>query len=437
MDNLVLDAQYVLNSLSSLISSKVDPHSIEIDTNVPRLSKAELAALVRKSKLLQRLIYSYGKSAYSNDFHLNIEAGSFDNDNLKNYLDSIPVYTEVCRDHVYDYGILSALRFADGLARKFGTAYIVVGYNDGLDLKEPLNTRRVKGIDWFYVYESERLIPLYYHKSYSTKGGSFKTPGGTEIHESRVYTLPGIEIDNYEDFVNNTYRHDSILTGLIEAICYWKISLQSVSDMIESASIYAMGIADLGTKIRQDNETKSVYNSSYIQSRGALLARSKSVSKLWMFDMNNESLDSIERSFIGIDANIEKLKDFFASNCDMPRFKLFNEFGTSGFSTSIDAARILNFEWQTLTNEYAKEKWLPFIDQVLTNISATFNIPEAYQSRDIIFHFGLKYNDIEKIEIANSIMDYYIKLLDREIISVEEVKTSLQNTEFYHIAENF
>jgi hypothetical protein len=421
------DAKYELVQLAALFSGKVKTQEIGIDSRVPKLTCREISGLIRKSGILSRICSIYPESVYSNDYKFNIP--DYNNQGLKEYLDAIPVYTEFS-SNIKCRGIYSAFRLADILARQYGTAYIVFGFKDNENLDAPLNFGQIEGIEFLYVYEQDRF-------SYGVDDYAY-TSQGIRVHHSRVLEVPGIEILSYESYLYNGYHHDSVITSLLESFSIFSASLKNTSSLLESTSMLTLGIKGLGLKMQQDKDSGTTTNQSAIQARANYLSQHKSISEMWIYDLDKEVLGTLERNLANLTDVLAEMKGFLAANVDIPRWKLLSEFGsTSGLSNNIESARMLNFEWLCQVHKYAKSKWSFYIDFILYNLvrSPSFSIPETYNNKQIIFPFGLKMSDTENIEFGLKLTEYYQKLLDLGVRTEDDLKEIFKDNDFSFVLE--
>lgn len=438
---LQTDSKYLINVFASLLSEKLQTsETININIFSPRLTPEELSNLSRTNGIINNAIYEFPRSACNAWFDLNFsgetKAKPLD---ILDYLMKIPYYTTL-RKNVYGYGARLAFTHASGLARKFGSAYIVLGVADGLDLSEPININKIQSIDWMFVYHCHELLytsdsNAEYYQVYKSDRNLEELNNSLKIHPSRVLEFYGNRLDTYDELIHSQYQHDSVVNVMFDAFVQWSVGSKAVAEMLKSANFYAMGIQDLSDFVRQDIDSDTTTNQEYIKLRAQSVKDGISATNLLVYDLLQEKIENVARNFAGTKESVDTLKDMLASVCRMPRFKLFNEMNNGGgLSTSLEAARVLNFQWSKAVKEWEIENWLQPIQKLceLTMLSKSVYgaVIDGFSERSIIFPIQLDLTELEQIEVEKLAAERAKILLDLNVISPLEIRKQYENSIF-------
>ena len=442
------DNKYLLNMFSSIEASNFDTKEINIDTYSVKLSKSELSALVRKNGVLRRAVYEYPRTAAATWIHLNYgKATTEDPGDVLTYLRNIPWFITAMTS-VANYGVRSAFEYASGLARKFGSAHIVLGVSDGLELSEPLDPSRMQSIDFMKVYDCWEL-PYIGGIDLAPLNGKLNPDNnkvrdyfnyyGVKIHPSRVLSFYGNKLDSQEEIVSSQYQHDSVIIAMFEAFNNWLVGNQAVSVLLQTSSMYSFGIDDLGNLIRQDIEQESTKNQEALSLRARSLKRGMNVSGLLLFDKTLEELSAVNRSLAGTKDSLDALKDFLASCTDLPRSILFNEIGGGGgLASTVQSAQILDFNWSKSVSFWARDNWLQPLDRMIKLAMQTRDlygtVLDAYTEDSVVFPVSLQLSEKEQMELEKLAAER-AKILseiqtDEGVLTREEIRSQYLSAVF-------
>lgn len=161
---------------------------------------------------------------------------------------------------------------AFAMERALGGAAVLLGVDDGQELRRPLKLERVAGIDWLTLLEPMEIEPArYYEDPKSKKYGepeyyqlrTYQTPGtgigpiegrsappneNQLIHESRLIVFNGIRVSRYSDQVRRDVHQfwgDSILVRLAEILRDFNIAWQSAGIIVTDFSQAVFKIENL------------------------------------------------------------------------------------------------------------------------------------------------------------------------------------------------
>ena len=438
------DSRYLMNVFSSVNNVNFDPQAIDINTRFEKLVKSELSSLVRKNGVLNRAVYDYPKTASSSWVKLNFGKETKENpDDVLTYLRNIPWYV-TSKPSITDYGVRSAFKYASGLARKFGSAHIVLGVSDGQDISEPIDTNRIQSIDFMKVYDCWELpyVGAFGTTNYS---GSLDPKSvvtndhflyfGVRIHPSRVLTFYGNRLDTVEEIVGSQYQHDSIIMNMFECFNNWLDGNKATLQLLLSSSVFGLGIDDLGERIRADIEQDSTVNQQALTLRATSFKSGLNVSKLALFDKTMEELITVNRSLAGTKDALESLKDAFGACSDMPRHRLFNEINAGGgMASSVGSTQILDFNWAKCVSGWAYDNWLQPLDMIIKLGMQTRDlygtVLTAYTENSIDFPISMKLSETDQMALEKLSAEKNKILFDMEALTKEEIRQQYLSARF-------
>ena len=437
------DSRYLMNVFSSVNNPNFDSQLVEISLESNKFVKRELSELVRKNGVLHRAVYEYPRTAASNWVKLNYGKATKENpEDVLTYLKNIPWYISSYPSPV-DKGVRSAFKYASGLARKFGSARIVLGVSDGNDLSEPIEPNKIQSIDFMKVYDCWELPYVNGFVSTSINNVDPKyIPAndyylffGVKIHPSRVINFYGNRLDTVEEIVRSFYQHDSVIMPMFECFNNWLDGNKATLQLLLSSSVFALGIEDLGERIRADIEQDSTVNQDALKLRATSFKSGLNVSKLALFDKTMESLETVNRNLGGAKDALESLKDAFGACSDMPRWKLFNEINAGGgLASSVGSTQILDFNWAKCVSDWAFDNWLNPLDTIIQLAMQTRDlygtVIDAYTENSIEFPISLKLSEAQQMELEKLSAEKNKILFDMGVLTVEELRSQYLSARF-------
>lgn len=428
------DSRYLLSLFASMINDKMATgETISINTGNFSLSKLDLGNLTRKSGLLQRLVYDYPRTAATTwiklDFAQGVKSANRAKDIL-NYLRNIPYYTSVSGNEVAGKGLRNAFAYASGLSRKLGSARIIILVDDYEDLSQPINFNRIDEIVALKIYDCYECSrgpdddkEIYYQIS------GLDTQ---KIHFSRVLNFYGNRLDTIEEYHLSGLKHDSVVYSAFEAFCTWLTGGKSIADMLKSANIYKLGIKDLGENIRNDLVSNSNDYGNFLLNRMMAIKQNININSLLSYDLEDELVDTVARNLSGTKESLDSLENLLVANCDMPRWRLLNQFGTGGMASSIEAARILQYNWALLVSEWSYMHWLEPLTYMIELVMYCLygKILPEFTEESIIFPIQLKLDDFEQMNLEKLAAERNEILIRNKIITNLEARISYEGARF-------
>jgi hypothetical protein len=389
---------------------------------------------IRNNGVLRRAVELYPNEAFSGgyDISLNVENKSIDLDEIKNYLEAVPVYVNWMKSPL-KYSIFSAFKHCSKLARMYGGSFLILGLRDNQEMDQPMKTTSMKGLDWVKIYdpyeveiyEKEDGI-TYLRTLYNTNSESIF------IHPDRYISFAEFECLSDVEFANTRRLGNSVLQLLDMSFENWKDCYNDVYHLLKSSNFWTLGIKELKQSLEQDllNGTKNT--EKYITNRSAAIKSGIDIYSLLNYDMDNEVLMNVNRSLQGIKDSVEALTDVFCSNVDIPRDRLLNSLTTGGLATTVNAARILDFNWCCMLQKWTYNNWKDPLDRVLSVVFNIFygKIPDGYTKKSITFPFQYVTTAEEQAGLQSTYADIAVKLIGQNVLSADEVREQYRHEQF-------
>jgi phage-related protein (TIGR01555 family) len=164
--------------------------------------------------------------------------------------------------------VAALIREAMHYENAYGGSALLIGANDyTTDLRQPLDLRKVKSLDYLTPLEGRELIPLYYYNDPRAPKfgqpavyqlvpyivGAPVDPGSygprvTQIHESRLLVFPGRRVSRRIMISSGTFGWgDSVLTRVIRALRAYDTGNQNAEVLLQdfAQAVYKVkGLAD-------------------------------------------------------------------------------------------------------------------------------------------------------------------------------------------------
>lgn len=324
-----------------------------------------------------------------------------------------------------------ALRNAFGSAHKwarlYGTAFILLVIDDGLNPSQPVQLDRIKKgslkhikvIDRHRVSNSE-VVPI--QDPLNPKFGfpDFYRINETSvrIHHTRLIRFDGTELP-FDEFRRNNYNSDSVIERLYGPLLNHAIAADSAAAMIFETNVDIVKIRGLMDYIQ------TAEGESLIRKRFALASSMKSFNNMLLLD-EQETFETKSNTFAGLPDLLDRFAQYLSSASDIPATRLLGQ-NASGLSATGEG---------DLKNYY----------DMIRSLQVSDYRPKLKQFDDILIrHLGLNPDDDYKFEF-NSLFQMTDKekseihlsraqrdqiYLDNDIVTPKMVLKDLQQTDTY------
>lgn len=311
------------NALTGLGMSTMDKRMSARFVAGTNYSYQELIELWRADDLAARAIEAPPADAFRQGYEIVIgDEGKYEK--LKEDLES----------KIEELDIDSIVERAFAMERALGGAAILLGVEDGKELKEELKLDRVRGIEWLTLLEPCELEPAeYYEDPKSSKYGEPKyfrlsmyqlpgtgmvpvegrspPPNQLLIHESRLIIFKGIQISKYQMSTRdvNKFWGDSILVRIAEILRDFNTAWQSAGIIVSDFSQSVYSIENLMQLVAKSPDK--------LQARMRALEMGRSTARAVVID-TKEKFDRQTTSVAGLGDLLHQLSLRLAAAIDMP-----------------------------------------------------------------------------------------------------------------------
>jgi len=338
-----------------------------------------------------------------------------------------PSTVEILEIAEADLALRSAFGSAHKWARLYGTAFILLVIDDGLNPSQPVQLDRIKKgslkhikvIDRHRVSNSE-VVPI--QDPLNPKFGfpDFYRINETSvrIHHTRLIRFDGTELP-FDEFRRNNYNSDSVIERLYGPLLNHAIAADSAAAMIFETNVDIVKIRGLMDYIQ------TAEGESLIRKRFALASSMKSFNNMLLLD-EQETFETKSNTFAGLPDLLDRFAQYLSSASDIPATRLLGQ-NASGLSATGEG---------DLKNYY----------DMIRSLQVSDYRPKLKQFDDILIrHLGLNPDDDYKFEF-NSLFQMTDKekseihlsraqrdqiYLDNDIVTPKMVLKDLQQTDTY------
>lgn len=230
--------------------------------------------------------------------------------------------------HLASLGTDAVLKEAMCYERAGGGGAVLIGANDyTIDLREPLDLKRVRSLDWLTPLEARELSPLYwYNNPRAPKFGQPAiyqltpymigapidgyTPQTTQIHESRLLIFPGIRVSRRLLNSGTFGWGDCVFTRVKNALRNFNMSQQSAAVLLSdfSQAIYKIkGLADV-----LGNDPMAA-----LKERMLAVELMRSICRAIIVD-GDEDFERKSTTMTGFPETMDRIAQYLAAAADMP-----------------------------------------------------------------------------------------------------------------------
>jgi len=327
-----------------------------------------------------------------------------------------PSTVEILEIAEADLALRSAFGSAHKWARLYGTAFILLVIDDGLNPSQPVQLDRIKKgslkhikvIDRHRVSNSE-VVPI--QDPLNPKFGfpDFYRINETSvrIHHTRLIRFDGTELP-FDEFRRNNYNSDSVIERLYGPLLNHAIAADSAAAMIFETNVDIVKIRGLMDYIQ------TAEGESLIRKRFALASSMKSFNNMLLLD-EQETFETKSNTFAGLPDLLDRFAQYLSSASDIPATRLLGQ-NASGLSATGEG---------DLKNYY----------DMIRSLQVSDYRPKLKQFDDILIrHLGLNADDDYKFEF-NSLFQMTDQrdqiYLDNDIVTPKMVLKDLQQTDTY------
>lgn len=224
-------------------------------------------------------------------------------------------------------GITKKIKLSAIWGRLYGGGCILIGALDGRKPSEPLNINNITSITSLTVLDrwklkvdqlySDPFKPKYGEPEFYSIANSIDVKNwNTKIHESRIIRFDGAILSE-NDYKNNQYWHDSILTNIDTFLKSFGISLQTGAMLFQdfiTKKLKIKGLKSMMAAGRTDAvDTRIQYAISNMMNNGIVLVD------------EDEEFDKVQTPIAGLPEMLNLFIELAAAASDIPRARLFGQ----------------------------------------------------------------------------------------------------------------
>ena len=215
-------------------------------------------------------------------------------------------------------------------ARLYGGSGVYVSVDDGLDPNEPLNLNRIVRVNSLTVLHRWELQRNELNDDINSPNfglpETYTISGRTssdmqEIHHTRIIRFDGAPLSEQE-FKNNDYWNDSVLTVLQDILRDYNGAYAGVSHAMHDFDVSILKLKDLADIVGSDDD-------DLITRRLKLMNLAKSVLGTIIIDADDEDFETMSRQFTNVDKVLEKMDQRLVMAMRMPHTVVLGQ-GSTG-----------------------------------------------------------------------------------------------------------
>lgn len=396
-----------------------DPFSHWEISGSPVFSTMELEELYRSSNIIAKAIQQIPMGALKNDPIFKAENDKIEKDVI---------------NKVNELNLFNLLLQAWIRARLYGSAYLILNIDDGNDYFQPVEKNKIKSIDEILISDINELKPANINfdgsfEKYQLINHRFAKQKDLElnkmsfIHRDRVLELQGKPLFGYISGRNDGIG-DSVIKSLFFEFIGWQTSLNSVSQMLSSHSLFTYKIEGL-KELALSNDTAA------LQKRFESILQGLSTVKGLILDSETEDASFISRNYGGVSELLKEMKSALASAVDLPYSMLWGSPEVNAFSESGKSDR---YEFARLVHQQQNQILLPVLNKITRYIVSTMdnnNIDWFWE-----FQSALELTHKEEKELQKIDIEKYKIQIESGIIHPMEIRENLKNNQESEIELN-
>jgi hypothetical protein len=234
------------------------------------------------------------------------------------------------------HGAAQAFNAAQCKANQTGNGAIALLINDGGDLKDPVDEKRIKSVDGFVVFDRWEVRPEiggYYSQGKITH---YRRVGYTKlvdsrgkdlisqtelIHRDRILWFRGQEILDKWELLNNYGCDDSVLDSFVGAFVHLVAAMGGMARIVCDPDSRVHKIANLLTGLESGGQAAE----GMYRSRVRAFHQQLSQYNVGIIDKDLEEIDTITRSTVGLGDASDRLVNWVLANTDLFAYELLGQ----------------------------------------------------------------------------------------------------------------
>lgn len=317
-------------------------------------------------------------------------------------------------------GLVGKFNLAHKWARLYGTAFIVLSVDDGLEPDKPLNMNSIKkgGLRHVNVIDRHRIntadqIPIVDPMSSKFGLPEFYRFADTsvKIHHSRILRFDGVQLP-FDEFRRNNYFSDSVLDRLYESLINFNTVTQGTASMVFETNVDIVKVKGLMQYLQ------TAEGEALLRKRFALAGMLKSFNNMMLLD-SEEDFQTKTNTFAGLPDLIARYGHILASGADVPATRLLGE-AASGFNATGEGD-LKNYYDKIRADQVTEYKpKLDYFDDIMAkSLGLSESLDLSYEFKPLFQMTPEQQATLEKTRAERDKLYYDMNVIDEVIIAKE------------------
>jgi hypothetical protein len=336
------------NSRSGIGTLQDSAKTVNVNIRSRRLLTSEILALYRNG-LTQKLVDTIPETALNAEISINSKSNSdFDSTRILEKIAALEIKDIFCQATIS--------------ARLFKEAYLVLDIEDGLELSEPTDIAKCKGLNSIFLFEYGDITPHFTNRKvdyYTLRTNNIQDLEGVNVHPSRVVRFTGKELTPLLQELNGN-------TGF----SYIESFVEPLSGLSNSINVSANIISRFITFVFEMKGLKEMLidTSSEDALRQRMQIHGQSVGSTggFVIDGDTEKLSFLNANLQGIPETISKQERLFTATSELPHDILWNE-GSNSTSSDVEVINL-----HRLVNRFLNRQWLKPLNYIVSFLGKEF-----------------------------------------------------------------
>jgi len=347
--------------------------------------------------------------------------------------DITPETVKVLEEEERRIKLVANFNTAHKWARLYGTSFIILSVDDGLEPDQPLIVENIKegGLRHIKAIDRHRISTADVQPISDPMDVNFGMPEfyrfnetSVRIHHSRVLRFDGVQLP-YDEFRRNNYNSDSVLDRLYEALLNLNTAADSAASMIYETNVDIVQVKGLM------NYLQTPEGEAMLRKRFALATSMKSFNNMLLLD-SDETFNTKTNTFSGLPDLLEKYAIFMSAASDIPATRLLGK-SAEGLSATGEGD-LRNYYDSVRSDQYSIYKpKLDYFDKIMAKSLGLDHSDLQYKFNSL---FQVTPGEQATIDLNNAQRDaiYLEKGVVTEDIVAKELK---QNSTYTNITDDY
>lgn len=308
------------------------------------------------------------------------------------------------------------------MERAYGGGGVLLGTNDGDDLRKPLDLKKITALNYLETFEPQELQvvkyqndptkkgfgqPVMYRLNPQSPGGSTKY--GVEIHASRIVVFPGIRVSRRQITTQSGWG-DAVLTRCRETLRDFQTSWAAAGLLVADFAQAVWKIKGLAEIIALDKDKE-------LHARIDAMTLAQSTVRATVIDADGEEYERKQTPVNGLPELLDRFATRLAASADTPVTLLMGMSPAGLNATGESDIRT----WYDRVKSMQNRKLRPAIERIVRVAFAALGVEEP-EDWSIEFNPLWQPNEQEQAQARLTQMQVDVGYIDAQVISTQEVR---------------